>query len=372
MNVLHIYKTCILQSQGGVETFINTLCKFDSLLGVENKILTLSNNPENNPVKLEGYKVYQSKQIFFIASTGFSITAFLKFIKLSKEADIIHYHFPNPFADLLHLFCRPQKKTILTYHSDIIRQKLFLPFYNPIRKIFLRSIDKIVATSPNYFVTSDVLQNHSQKVCVIPIGIDHSKFKKMNYERYKYWENCLKKPFFLFLGELRYYKGLDIALNAIKNTNINLVIAGANGNEKKLKLLAKKQKIDNVNFLGFVSEEDKVALLNLCYGFVFPSHLRSEAFGISLLEAATIGKPLISSEIGTGTTYINIDNETGIVVKPGSVIDLRNAMEYLLNNPEVAKKMGNAAKERSLKFFSGEKQAIAYFNLYQELINKGI
>ena len=125
--------------------------------------------------------------------------------------------------------------------------------------------------------------------------------------------------------------------------------------KKKLKLLASKLKLDNVIFLGSVSEEDKNILLKLCYAFIFPSNLRSEAFGISLLEAASVGKPLISSEIGTGTSYVNIHNKTGLVVNPGSVIDLRESMQYLLDNPEVSLRMGKAAKERSIKLFSAKK-----------------
>ena len=369
MNVLHIYKTCILQSQGGVETFINTLCKFDSKLGIKNKILILSPNPKKDSIKLEGYEVFQAKQIFFLASTGFSITAFFQFKKLIKDIDIVHYHFPNPYADLLHLLCRPEQKTILTYHSDIIRQKIFLPFYKPLRNFFLNSLDKVIATSPNYYVTSEVLQKYSKKVSIIPIGIDHKKYESLDINRYDYWSNQFREPFFLFIGALRYYKGLHLALDAIKDTKINLVIAGANGVENKLKSQASKLKLDNVNFLGFVEEEDKIALLNLCYGFIFPSHLRSEAFGISLLEAASVGKPLISSEIGTGTTYVNIHNETGLVINPGSSMDLRNAMQYLLDNPVIAKKMGQSAKKRSKALFSGNDQAKSYYDLYNELVN---
>ena len=72
-------------------------------------------------------------------------------------------------------------------------------------------------------------------------------------------------------------------------------------------------------------------MFELCFAVLFPSHLRSEAFGISLLEGAMYGKPLISSEIGTGTTYINIDKETGLVVPPSDPIALREAMDFLWN-----------------------------------------
>ena len=204
---------------------------------------------------------------------------------------------------------------------------------------------------------------------MVPIGIDHKKQTKLNKKRYEYWSNILKKKFFLFLGELRYYKGLHLALSAIAGTNINLVIAGANGIEKKLKRQTLKLKLDNVIFLGSVSDEDKNVLLNLCYGFIFPSHLRSEAFGISLLEAASVGKPLISSEIGTGTTYINLHKKTGLVINPGSIKDLRESMQYLLNNPKIALSMGKAAKKRALKLFSAQDQAMSYYKIYKDLLN---
>ena len=80
------------------------------------------------------------------------------------------------------------------------------------------------------------------------------------------------------------------------------------------------------SFLGAIPDEDKVALLTLCYGVVFPSHLRAEAFGVSLLEGAMFGKPMISSEIGTGTSHVNVGGVTGLVVPPGDSAALRAAL----------------------------------------------
>ena len=178
------------------------------------------------------------------------------------------------------------------------------------------------------------------------------------------------KPFFLFVGAFRYYKGLHLALEAIKGTDIKLVLAGDGEVEKELKLQAKSLKIDNVSFLGNVNHEDKKCLLKLCYAFIFPSQLRSEAFGISLLEAAALGKPLISCEIGTGTSYINVNNITGLVVNPGSSFELREAMKFLKENEDIAIKMGRNAKNRSLKLFAARNQALAYNRVYSELLNQ--
>jgi rhamnosyl/mannosyltransferase len=98
--------------------------------------------------------------------------------------------------------------------------------------------------------------------------------------------------------------------------------------------------------------------------------LRSEAFGISLLEGARYGKPMISSEIGTGTSFINIDHQTGIVVPPSSPKDLNAAMTYLWNNPDAAARMGLNAFDRYQKLFTADKMCQAYATLYQRLIDE--
>ena len=369
INILHVYKTSMPASYGGVESFIDTLCKQDSKLGVRNTVLTLHPEPQKQPIEMDGYSVHQAKQNLFLASTGFSVSAFGKFKRLSNDADIIHYHFPNPFADMLHVACRPKKPSIVTYHSDIIKQKHLLHIYRPLKQRFLNSVDQIVATSPNYFVSSDILQRYANKVSVIPIGIDPKAFETVDCERLGFWRSRLSKPFFLFIGAMRYYKGLHIALEAIAGTDIQVAIAGINGIEKNLKAQAATLQLKNIDFLGFVSDEDKVALLHLCHGFIFPSHLRSEAYGISLLEAAIAGKPMISCEIGTGTTFVNSANETGLVINPGSPRELRDAMQFLLDNPKVAATMGKNAKKRSLELFTADQQAKSYYDFYQQLLN---
>lgn len=369
MNVLHVYKTSIVSDIGGVETFIDTLCKSTDGLCVNNNVLTLHPFPQREPIIMNGYTVHQAKQDLFLASTGFSMAAFFKFNKLAAEADIIHYHFPNPFADMLHLFCRHKKPSLVTYHSDIVKQKHLLHAYRPLMNWFLKSVDCIVSTSPNYFATSDNLQKHSEKVSVIPIGIEHRAYELADPNRLEYWNNRIPQPFFLFVGAMRYYKGLNLLLEAVVGSEIQIVIAGIEESEKQIKSQAASLQLENVSFLGPLNSEDKVALLHLCYGFVFPSHLRSEAFGIALLEAAAVGKPMISCEIGTGTTFVNSANETGLVVKPSAPSELREAMQFLLDNPGVATQMGKNAKKRSMELFTAEQQASSYYDLYTQLLN---
>jgi O-antigen biosynthesis rhamnosyltransferase len=269
--------------------------------------------------------------------------------------------------DLVHFAVRPAKPTLVTYHSDIIRQRLLLALYRPLQSRFLAGVDRVVATSPNYLATSTVLRGLGDKVTVIPIGVNKTDYPTAEPQRLRRWTTEIGEKFFLFCGVFRYYKGLHVLLEAAQGTDYPIVLVGAGPIQAELKALAAKLKLRNIHFLGHVSEEDKVALLTLCHGVLFPSHLRSEAFGVSLLEGAMFGKPMISSEIGTGTTFVNIHGETGLVVSPGDPSSLRDAMRFLWSNPAQAAAMGGRAEERYQKLFTGDQMVAAYARIYHDL-----
>jgi glycosyltransferase involved in cell wall biosynthesis len=367
MKILHFYKNYLPDSIGGVEQVIRQICESTAKHGVSSEVLTLSDSIKS--FQFGSHQVHCAKTNFEIASTRFSISAIKYFYQLSKNADIIHYHFPWPYMDFVHFATRVHKPTVVTYHSDIIRQKVLLHLYRPLERRFLKSVNCIVTTSPNYLATSSVLNQFSKKVRVIPIGIDKSLYPVPTKERLDYWQNLFSGRFFLFVGVIRYYKGLNILLDAASGTDYPVVIVGAGPIEKELKRKAHILGLKNIFFLGRLSEEDKIALLMLCYAVVFPSHLRSEAFGVSLLEGAMFGKPMISTEIGTGTSYVNLDGETGLVVPPSNTVAFRNAMRYLLENPDVAGEMGRKAEARYWKLFTADRMALDYIDLYTELIS---
>ena len=371
IKVLHLYKCAYPESIGGVAKFTNNLCKFGNLLGIENTVIALSRkNKSTCQITIDNYKVIFIPENFSIFSTSFSISAFKKFRELVSKSDIIHYHFPYPFSDILNFFCRVRKPSIVTYHSDIVRQKKFMFLYRFLMNSFLKSVDHIVATSPNYLSTSKVLKRFSKKVSVIPIGLSYEDYPEINNKIHLYYKKNLPERFFLFIGFFRYYKGLHTAVNAVKNTKINLVLVGDGELKKNLLNKIKRENIKNITILDKVSEQEKVSLLHLCKGFVLPSHLRSEAFGISLLEAALFGKPMISCDIGTGTSYINKHKITGLVVKPNSPIKLRNAMQYLLDNEKVSENMGEQARIRAKELFNLEEKVECYLEIYKDLISR--
>ncbi|PXX38788.1 glycosyltransferase family 4 protein [Undibacterium pigrum] len=370
MKVLHFYRTYYPDTFGGVEQVIRQMAVGTTRLGVENEVLTLTRDTDRPLIEFEGHKVHRAHLNFEIASTGFSWSALSRFVELAKQADVVHYHFPWPFMDIAHFLGRVKTPSVVTYHSDIVRQKYLLKLYAPLKHQFLRDVNRIVATSPNYLATSPTLGLYKDKTEVITYGLDNSIYPVPSAELLDKWRQKVGENFFLFVGMLRYYKGLHILLEAAAGTNIPIVIVGDGPEEIELKRQAEKLQLKNVHFLGALPEPDKVALLTLCFALAFPSHLRSEAFGISLLEGAMYGKPMISSEIGTGTTYINVAGQTGLVVPPSDPAAFRQAMEYLLAHQQEAAEMGKNARQRYLDLFTAEKMAGHYARLYQEVIDE--
>ena len=170
---------------------------------------------------------------------------------------------------------------------------------------------------------------------------------------------------------LRYYKGLSYLLEAARLTGVTIVIAGAGPEEKALKQIKEEHRLNHVHFVGRISDEDKMAYLAACRALVFPSHLPSEAFGISLVEAAIVGKPMISCEIGTGTTYVNAHGETGLVIPPADAPALAQAMDTLDGDVELAETLGRGARQRYETLFTGELMGRQFANLYRELLSAG-
>lgn len=368
MRVLHFFKTYLSESVGGIEQVMFELCESGVAHGIESQVLTLSANPVPAVIPFGQHQVHRAKLDVQIASTGFSYSVLKQFRELAAEADVVNYHFPWPFMDLVHFLSGMNKPSVVTYHSDIIRQKHLLTLYRPLMTRFLASVDRIVAASPNYLQTSDVLKQFPQKTRVIPYGLNKSAYPKSDPERMARWRERLGERFFLFVGVMRYYKGLHILIEALKDVDYPVVIVGAGPLESELQAQAAALGLRNIKFVGRLDDADKAAVLELSYAMVFPSHLRSEAFGISLLEGAMYGKPMISSEIGTGTSFINNHGETGLVVPPSDPQAFRHAMRTLWDNPVQAATMGIKAEARYRQLFTAEEMGRQWARLYEELL----
>jgi rhamnosyl/mannosyltransferase len=243
--------------------------------------------------------------------------------------------------------------------------------YSPLMWKTLRAVRFIVATSPAYAATSPVLSHPEirHKVRVIPNGIDLATYPKEKDEgvldRLSLNDG---EPYFLFIGVLRYYKGLHTLIEAARHVGARIVIAGSGPEEKNLKHQVALSGVNNVRLAGQVTDAEKNTLLEKCRALVLPSHLRSEAFGMVLVEASIFGRPIISCEIGTGTSFVNAHEETGFVIPSEHPAKMAEVMNRLLRDPVMAEKLGQGARARYERLFSGRALGEAYASLYREAL----
>ncbi len=363
MNIVQITKFSYLECYGGIEQAMRNIALYTKPLGCDHTVLVTS--PHVQKIQIDETpeaRIVRFPMTVNLASCPMSMSMALHAKSYLQQADIIHYHFPWPFGEMLHLGYGIKKPSLVTYHSDIVKQKILKIFYDPFMRAFLKRVNKIVATSSNYVESSPVLEKFKDKCEIIPMGVEMATYPVVSAERRAVWRQKLGEKFILFIGVLRYYKGLHILLEALKGTSISLAIVGAGPCEAELKVQAKD--LPHLHFLGAVPEEDKMALLQDCRAVVLPSHLRSEALGLSLVEGLMYGRPLISCEIGTGTSFVNENKVTGFVVPPENPAALRQAMQTLIENDALAQRMGNAAKQRFEHIFTARKMAEAYVKLY--------
>lgn len=368
LRVLHIYRTYFPETQGGLQEAIRQLCLATQSRDVENTIFALARHPDPAEMDLPEGRLVRARSWFEIASCDFGGWSSLqKCREAADQCDIIQVHFPWPFADLLIPFIRRrQQPVVVVYHSDIVRQQGLGRIYQPLRRRLLNVATRVVASSPNYAQSSEVLQEIPEKIVCIPHCLEADP--ATDVKAIERWEARLGRNFFLFVGVLRYYKGLDFLIAAASLVNAKIVIVGEGPEGEHLRRDVQRRGISNVHFLGFVTDEDKHALLALCRAIVFPSHLRSEAFGMTLLEGARAAKPLICCEIGTGTTWINRHMETGLVVPPCDVPALAQAMDTLSSDAELCARLGMGARVRWEQLFTSTSVGAAYRQLYEEVL----
>ena len=342
---------------GGVETIVKQYAEY---LTENNEVCCLTINNKfklfTKTEKINNVTVVRCGSLGTFFSMPVSLSFLFKFIKIRKDFNIIHFHEPFPLASMLYFFIPQSVKVIISWHSDIIKQKFFKIFAEYFQKKLLKRADVIITTSQGLFDNSHILQLFKDKVKVIPLSIDPQKYEYIDINNIGE-DLRIEKEYVLYLGRFSYYKGIDVLLEAISQLNDNLsatfVIAGSGKINKQLSRKISTLKNKNVILINrFLNEDEKKYLLKHCLFFVFPSKYPSEAFGIIQLEAMIYGKSVINTDLPTGVPYVSQDGITGLTVPPNDYKALANAMNILLNNRKLLGIYGLNAKKRVLENFT--------------------
>lgn len=290
------------------------------------------------------------------------------------KADIWHFHLPNPTGDVSWLLSRPKGKVVATYHSDIVRQAWAMRLYGPFLHAFLKRCDAIMPTSPRQLEHSAVLQRHRERCQPVPLGIPLEGLERtpeLGAAARDIKRHYKGNPLLVFVGRLRYYKGLHFMVSAMRGLpSVRFLIIGEGPEKENLLGLARELDVaDRVEFLGELDDGRVVEYLSAADLFVMPSHLPGEQFGLSMVEAMALGVPPICCDLPTGVPFVNQDGITGRVVPPGDDGALARAVGELLSDSNLRFKMGEAALRRAREEFSRETMCRRLANVYQAVLD---
>lgn len=306
----------------------------------------------------------------------------LKNVLAEFRPDLVHVHVPNTSAFWALLSSAAKRiPWVVHWHADIpidsrhAGLRFAYRVYRPWELALLRRAAAIVATSPDYADSSDVLRPWRDKVNVIPLGIADrdASGDPQSANRVTWPESSLRV---LAVGRLSYFKGFDVLLRAIaKVPEAHLVLIGDGECMSNLRRLAGQLGIESrVEFVGRIDmTADGKARLDAAYAsadiFCLPSTERAESFGIVLLEAMRAGKAILASAIpGSGVNHVVRDGETGLMVRPGDPRELADAMCRLRDDAPFRERLGTAGRRRFVDEFTLDSSVDRTLALYREIL----
>ncbi len=361
MKILHLYKD-YFPVLGGIENHVRLLAEAQAARGHDVTVLVTSLTRNTHIETLNGVRVLFAARLFNLSSAPFSIEFFPRAREI--ETDIAHLHSPYPFGEMANYFFGRARATVLTYHSDIVRQRVLGALYTPFLHRVLARVNTIIATSPNYIESSRVLQQWKTKCVVVPLAISQNA-------RVAQQSNS-NGNHLLFVGRLRYYKGVHYLLEALTFLpDARLTIVGTGPMQRTWKNVAEALNVsERVHWAGEVSDADLSAYYAACDVFVLPCSERSEAFGAVQLEAMAAGKPVVSCDVDTGVAWVNQNDITGLVVPPKNSRALADAIARLLNDDALRHKLGKAGRLRVEQEFTLQKMVDGVMRVYERALTK--
>ncbi|HUW60784.1 MAG TPA: glycosyltransferase [Candidatus Bathyarchaeia archaeon] len=372
MKILHIYKDFDPPVRGGMERHIALMCRFQREWA-EVAALTCSRSCRTRWMDRDGTRVLEVGEWGRFQSAP--VSPLFPYYMRRLPADVLVVHVPNPTAELGYLLSRPRGRLVVRYHSDVVRQASAMRIYGPFLMHFLDKAAMILPTSEQYVRTSATLQavlarggrDGGRRVRVVPLGIMPEEFAQPDPARVSALRDQYGGGYVLFSGRHRYYKGLPHLVRAANRIKAPVVMSGDGPERPVAESLARELGV-RVFFPGELSQPDLVDHLHGCAVFAFPSVARSEAFGISILEAHACGKPVVATRLGTGVEFANLDGQTGYNVAPADPDALADAINALLDDEPLRRRMGAFARDRVCAEFTAERAARAEFELYQEAL----
>jgi len=338
MRILHVYKD-YFPVLGGIENHIRVLAEAQAAQGHQVIVLACALGRRTVIEERAGVRIIKAGRLATAASMPLSLSQPIALARLQPE--VIHVHSPYPLGEVSAWLFHSRTPLVITYHSDVVRQQGWLKLYRPFLARVLDHAVRLIVTSPRYVETSPWLAPRRDKCVVVPLGVDEERFRPPE-------RPFAGPPTLLFAGRLRYYKGLDTLLQALTALpEVQLEIVGDGPQRKEWEALTQQLGLtERVRFHGEVDDAELPGWYQRAHLFVLPANARAEAFGTVLLEAMASGLPCVTTEVGTGTSWVVQDGVCGRVVPPRAPQALAEAIRELLGDPARLTAMGQAARAR--------------------------
>jgi len=353
---------------GGIETHLQTLCR-ELNKSVDLRVVVASDDNRKTEEPVEGVEVVRVPTWLTLASTPLC-PGMIAEIRRS-EADIVHIHLPNPMAVLAYLASGHKGHLVVTYHSDTVRQKVLGALFEPFLHRALRRSSAIIATSPDYRRTSTALARYLDRCEVVPYGIAVEQFERCDPAAVAQLRSRFGDRLVISVGRLVYYKGFEYLIRAMSQVNGRLLIVGDGPLRGKLQELAHGLGLDDkVIFAGEIQNEQVIPYYHAANVFALASVARSEAFGIVQIEAMAVGLPVVNTSLDSGVPFVSLHGETGLTVPPEEPDALAAAINSLLDDPQLRRTFGSAARLRARKEFSLQTMTDRTLALYEAVLNR--
>lgn len=357
---------------GGIESVAWELTEGLNRRGVATDVLCSSHRPRSvHQVAPAGYRIVRAGTLGTLLSTSIAPPMVALIRRMAAHAEVVHLHMPDPMAAAAFWAARPRSALVLHWHSDVIRQRRAMRLYEPLQRWLLERADAVIATSEPYADASAALAPWRHKVAVIPIGISDNRPAACDLKAQALRQRYPGRRIVFALGRMTYYKGFDVLIDAAAQLPDDcVVLVGGDGEllaDYRARVAA-RELADKVHFLGHVRDADLASHFHACDIFCMPSTVRAEAYGVAMLEAMVMGKPIVATDIaGSGVPWVNQHGRTGFnapVRDPGS---LAASLRRLLVDPGLREHLGAAARRRYEAEFRADRMTQRTLDLYRSL-----
>jgi rhamnosyl/mannosyltransferase len=347
-----------------MERVLQALCEGERERGVDSRALVVNTAAATVTEEVRSVPVTRAGAVLRVGSVWLapSLVGLLR----RDASDVLVLHEPNPMALLAYAIVRPKRRLVIWYHSEVVRPRWrYRLIYHPFLAVALRRASRILVSSPALIDEAQALGACRHLCAVVPFGLPIDESPASGVER------APDRPVVLFVGRLVAYKGVEYLIRALKGLDVSCVIIGDGPLRGALEREAAALGLaDRVTFAGSVPDDTVAAWYAACDLLVLPSVTRAEAFGLVQLEAMARGKPVISTKLPTGVPWVNQDGVTGLVVPPGDVGALHEALRRVTADESLRLTLGCAARARFLEHFTQHRMAERTAGIYEAVASE--